>query len=94
MKFFKQKSPPCARNILPEKYQLLLTIILSLILIVVIALIALPIEKQCHVVLRPGSIQGTKLTTRLGRKIMSYRGIRYAVAPKGRLRFKVISQDQ
>lgn len=36
-----------------------------------------------------GTFQGSVLTSRLGKIIYSFRGIRYAEAPVGELRFKV-----
>lgn len=36
-----------------------------------------------------GRVKGSFMTTRLGRKIYSFRGIRYAEPPVGERRFKV-----
>lgn len=36
-----------------------------------------------------GKVKGSLLTTRLGRKIFSFRGIRYAEPPVGERRFQV-----
>lgn len=36
-----------------------------------------------------GRVKGSFLTTRLGKKIFSFRGVRYAEPPTGKLRFQV-----
>lgn len=46
-------------------------------------------EENIIVITPLGKIMGSTLESRLGRTIFSYRGIRYAKAPVGELRFKV-----
>lgn len=45
--------------------------------------------KEPHVKTPLGQIRGSILTSRLNKTIYSFRGIRYAEAPVGNLRFKV-----
>lgn len=45
--------------------------------------------EQCEIVAPTGSIRGSTLTSRLGRKIYSFRGIRYGEPPIGQQRFQV-----
>lgn len=45
--------------------------------------------KEPLVTLSLGKIKGSTLTTRLGKTIFAFRGVRYAKAPLGELRFRV-----
>lgn len=47
------------------------------------------ILKEPSVTLTLGQVKGSTLTSRLGKPIYSFRGIRYAKPPVGELRFKV-----
>ncbi|XP_011690578.1 PREDICTED: esterase FE4-like [Wasmannia auropunctata] len=48
-----------------------------------------PVGEQCEVVAPIGRIRGSTMTSRLGRKIFSFRGVRYAEPPTGQYRFQV-----
>lgn len=48
-------------------------------------------DEACPILFTPlGKMIGSTLESRLGKTIYSYRGIRYAQAPVGQLRFKVV----
>lgn len=49
------------------------------------------VNKEPLVTLPLGKIKGSLLTSRLGKPIFSFRGIRYAKAPVEELRFKVFN---
>ncbi|EZA54385.1 esterase E4 [Ooceraea biroi] len=60
------------------------------ILLGVVAILAdHPAGEQCEVAAPIGRIRGSTLTSRLGKKIYSFRGVRYAEPPTGQQRFQV-----
>ncbi|XP_077282138.1 esterase E4-like [Temnothorax americanus] len=70
------------RNIMKRFFAILLSI--------VVALADDNLAGEQHEVAAPiGRIRGSTMTTRLGRKIYSFRGVRYAEPPTGRRRFQV-----
>jgi carboxylesterase type B len=58
-------------------------------LLLLVVLKCVSSAQNVHVKTPSGEIEGSTLTSRLGKTIYSFRGIRYAKAPINELRFKV-----
>lgn len=66
-----------------------LFVILILMIAAAVVLADDPADERCEVAAPIGRIRGSTATSRLGKKIYSFRGVRYAEPPTGQQRFQV-----